>query len=238
MVIHKASSRGGADHGWLKTFHTFSFSEYYDPQRMNFGTLRVLNDDSIAAGAGFGRHPHRDMEIITIPLAGQVIHQDSEGNRGTISRGEIQVMSAGTGIFHSEFADPKEVTQLLQIWVYPKIFGVKPIYDQKKFPLEQRQNRFQLITSPDGRENSLPINQDAFFSLNEMSEGREFHYSPHMATNGVYVFVISGAVEINGQSLQSRDGMGIEESGRIQIRSLTHSELLVMEVPMHLPHRP
>lgn len=232
MIIHPAHSRGRADHGWLKSFHTFSFAEYYNPERVHFGALRVINDDSIAAGTGFGRHPHRDMEIITIPLKGSVIHEDSEGNKGVIGRGEVQVMSAGTGIFHSEFADPDLTTELFQIWVFPKQKNVKPRYDQRAYPLEERKDRFQLVVSPDGRENSLFIHQDAFFSLIEMTDNKEAVYTPHIKTNGAYLLVISGECEIDGQTLNTRDGIGIEHFQIITLKSKAGCEILIMEVPM------
>ena len=232
MIIHLADSRGKANHGWLQSWHTFSFADYYDPGRMQFGALRVINDDIIAPGKGFGRHPHRDMEIITIPLEGSLKHEDSLGSRGIISRGEVQVMSAGTGIFHSEFSDDLVLSKLLQIWVLPKKLGVVPRYDQKAFPLQQRKDAFQLIVSPDGRDESLTINQEAFFTMTEMSQGKILSYSPYVEKNGVYLFVISGSLLINGTKVHSRDGLGFEKSEVIKIEAVSHSEILLMEVPM------
>lgn len=233
MILHPADSRGKADHGWLQSCHTFCFANYYDPERTNFGALRVINDDIIAPGKGFGRHPHRDMEIITIPLEGSLKHEDSLGSQGIITRGEVQVMSAGTGIFHSEFSDALVVSKLLQIWVMPKKLGVTPRYDQKAFPLEQRKDTFQLIVSPDGRQGSLAINQEAFFSLAEISSGNILNYMPFETKNGIYFFVISGSLLINGIKVNPRDGLGLEVSEVIKIEALSHSEILLMEVPMN-----
>ena len=233
MIVHLADSRGMANHGWLQSAHTFSFADYYNPERMHFGALRVINDDTIEKGKGFGRHPHRDMEIITIPLEGSLKHEDSEGNIGVIARGEIQVMSAGTGIFHSEFSDPQITTKLLQIWVFPKLLSVKPRYDQKVFPLDERKDGFQLIVSPDGRKSSLAINQDAFFSIAEVSQNVCLHYSPYIATSGAYLFIISGTFEINGQVFHGRDGIGLESFKALSLKALNQtSEILVMELPM------
>jgi hypothetical protein len=236
MIIHLANTRGMANHGWLQSAHTFSFADYYNPDRMHFGALRVINDDTIEKGKGFGRHPHKDMEIITIPMEGSVKHEDSEGNIGVIERGEVQVMSAGTGIFHSEFSDPQLTTKLLQIWVFPKLLSIKPRYDQKVFLLDQRKDRFQLIVSPDGRDNSLAINQDAFFSIAEISQDESLHYSPYIATSGAYLFIISGTFEINGQVFHARDGIGFESLKTISLKALNaSSEILVMELPMLEP---
>ncbi len=233
MITHPADSRGLADHGWLQSAHTFSFADYYNPERMHFGALRVINDDVIAPGKGFGKHPHKDMEIITIPLEGSLKHEDSEGNVGVISPKEVQVMSAGTGIYHSEFSDPALTTKLLQIWVMPKKLNVKPRYDQKLFPLEDRKDHFQLVVSPDGRENSLAINQDAFFSIAVMSANVNLSYKPRIASNGAYLFIINGKFEIDGKTFTSRDGVGIESFNEISIKALNAAgEILVMEIPM------
>ena len=234
MITHYANTRGFADHGWLKSAHTFSFADYYNPERMHFGVLRVINDDVIAPGTGFGRHPHRDMEIITIPLEGSVIHEDSEGNKGVIKRGEIQVMSAGTGISHSEFSDEIEVTKLLQIWVFPKKLQVHPRYDQKKYSLAERKNKLQLIVSPDSRDQSLMINQDAFFSIGEFDDGRVFEYNSYKKNNGAYLFIISGSFEINGAIFNARDGIGMTQFDTLTLKSIGPSELLLMELPMVL----
>ena len=233
MITHLADSRGFADHGWLQSAHTFSFADYYHSERMHFGALRVINDDVIAAGKGFGRHPHRDMEIITIPLEGSLKHEDSEGNVGIINRGEVQVMSAGTGISHSEFSDPTLITKLLQIWVLPKKMGIKPRYEQKHFLLSERKNRFQLVVSPDGREGSLAINQDAFFSLAEIDADLGLVYRPTILSNGAYVFIISGSFLINGNTYKARDGIGFPVFNELSIKSLNGpGEVLIMEIPM------
>lgn len=232
MIIHLAASRGLVDHGWLQSAHTFSFADYYNPDRMHFGALRVINDDVIAPGKGFGKHPHKDMEIITIPLEGSLKHEDSEGNLGIISKREIQVMSAGTGIFHSEFSDPSLTTKLLQIWILPKKLGAKPRYDQKLFPANERVNHFQLVVSPDGRENSLAINQDAFFSIAEMDSNKCLEYKYKMNSNGAYFFIIDGTFEINGKQFNARDGIGFSTSEKRSVKSLSKGEILVMEVPM------
>jgi redox-sensitive bicupin YhaK (pirin superfamily) len=232
MIIHRADTRGLAEHGWLKSFHTFSFAEYYDPERMGFGALRVINDDSVSPGMGFGRHPHRDMEIISIPLEGGLEHTDSEGNHRVIQTGEVQVMSAGTGIFHSEFNHSKErPVKFLQIWVLPKKIGISPRYEQKRFPLEERRENFQLVVSPDGRGGSLAINQDAFFSLTHLSVGREVSYKKYLPGNGIYLFVISGEVELDGKLFGPRDGAAVKENEELLIKATSEAEVLLMEVP-------
>lgn len=233
MIIHPAKTRGHADHGWLKSYHTFSFADYYHPERMNFGALRVLNDDSVAPAMGFGRHPHRDMEIISLPLEGEVEHQDSEGNHSVIRKGEVQVMSAGTGILHSEFNPSKtEAAKFLQIWVLPKKLGIRPRYEQKRFSLEERREKFQLVVSPDGRDGSLAINQEAFFSLIYLRPESEVSYEKYLIKNGAYVFVISGEIEIDGQSFGPRDGMGIKDFEKLSLKASSEAEVLVMEVPV------
>ena len=233
MLIHPSNTRGMADHGWLKSRHTFSFAEYFDPERLGFGTLRVINDDSIAPGMGFGTHPHRDMEIITIPTAGALAHKDSEGNSSIIRKGEVQIMSAGTGIRHSEFnASDSEQSELLQIWVHPKVKNVKPRYEQKAFTHESRQNQFSLVVSPDGREGSVMINQDAFFSLAAMEEGVELTYQAKLPGHGDYLFILNGEISLNGMKLHARDGVGIEDLSRLELKALTQAEVLVMEVPL------
>lgn len=233
MLIHPSNTRGMADHGWLKSRHTFSFADYFNPERLGFGVLRVINDDSIAPGMGFGTHPHRDMEIITIPTAGALAHKDSEGNSSIIRKGEVQIMSAGTGIRHSEFnASDSEQSELLQIWVHPKVKNVKPRYEQKAFAHESRQNQFSLVVSPDGREGSVVINQDAFFSLADMEEGVELSYQPKLSGNGAYLFILSGEISLNGMKLNARDGVGIDDLSSVQLKALTAAEVLVMEIPL------
>ncbi len=232
-VIHRAKDRGSADHGWLKSFHTFSFANYHNPQMMGFGTLRVINDDTIEAGHGFGTHPHRDMEIISVPLEGALEHKDSMGNQFVIKKGEIQVMSAGTGITHSEYNHSKEeVAKLLQIWVLPKNKGIEPRYEQRAFAVEQRQNKFQLIVSGDGEGDSLKINQAAAFALANLQEGKSVAYKLKNAEHGVYLFVISGEVGVADEKLGSRDAIALTSVADVSVKALKEAEVLLMEVPM------
>lgn len=229
-VIHKANSRGHAKHGWLESFHTFSFAQYYDPNRMHFGALRVLNDDFIDAGQGFGTHPHRDMEIITIPLSGALQHADSTGRQENIRHGEVQIMSAGTGIAHSEMnASKEQPVTLLQIWVLPKKLGVAPRYEQRAFPAEERKNRFQTVVSPSGE--GLFIHQDAYFSLANIEKGQTLKYRSKQKNSGVYFFVMEGSVSIAQNQLDRRDAIGLQEE-EVQIETLKDTELLAIEVPL------
>ena len=231
--IHKSNSRGKADHGWLKANHTFSFASYMNPERMNFGVLRVINDDEIAPKMGFGTHPHNNMEIITVPIKGALRHKDSMGNEYVIRAGEVQVMSAGTGITHSEYSDMEnEITNLLQIWVMPKKQNIKPRYDQKDYSGEPIKNHLKLVVSPDGREDSHEINQDAYFSLGEFDQDQELLYKLNNNKNGVYAFLIEGTSSINGQELSKRDGVGIEDIDQLDIKVTKGSKILIMEVPM------
>lgn len=232
MIIHPSETRGVANHGWLNSHHTFSFADYYNPERMGFGALRVINDDSVMAGAGFGRHPHRDMEIISIPLEGALAHRDSEGNSSVIKKGEVQIMSAGTGIFHSEMnASTTDPVKFLQIWVMPKLLGVKPRYEQKSFLTEERKNKIATVVSPDGRNGSITINQDAFFSLVNLDQGKSVTYHRQHSGNGVYIFIISGELEIEGKTFKARDGIGLAQFEAVDLKSLTDAEVLLMEVP-------
>jgi quercetin 2,3-dioxygenase len=235
IVIHRASTRGNADHGWLKTNHTFSFANYYNPDRMNFGALRVINDDRIAAKQGFPTHPHDNMEIITIPLTGAVEHKDSMGNSGVIRHGEVQVMSAGTGIQHSEYnhLDSEDLT-LLQIWVFPNKAAVTPRYDQIQLPQSKR-NQLQQILSPYPDDAGVWIHQSAWFHLGRIDKGFKTKHRINLpATNGVYAFVIEGNVTINGQVLNQRDGMGIWDVSALDIKADSNAYLLLMEVPVKL----
>lgn len=232
-IIHKASTRGYADHGWLKTNHTFSFANYYNNERVHFGMLRVLNDDWIEGGMGFGTHPHDNMEIITIPLSGGLAHKDSMGNSSIIQHGEVQVMSAGTGITHSEFnAHETEPVSLLQIWVYPNQKEVKPRYDQIKLELSDRKNKLQQILSPNPDDAGVWIYQNAWFHLADMDNGIELQYPLKQNGNGVYAFIIKGDVTINGESLSERDGMGIWDIEKLDMKANSQAEILLMEVPM------
>lgn len=233
MIIHENQTRGLADHGWLKSRHTFSFADYYNPQRMNFGVLRVLNDDQIAGGTGFGTHSHRDMEIISIPISGSLEHRDNQGHHQIISQGEVQVMSAGTGIAHSEYnASPSQIAQFLQIWIIPKKMNVAPRYDQKKFEIQDRKKDFQMVVSPNGELGSLMIHQDAYFFLGSPDEGQVWNYQKKMKSNGIYLFLISGEIKVNGHALKSRDAVGLIEEQVIQIEVVQAAEILLMEVPL------
>lgn len=234
-VLHKANTRGNANHGWLNANHSFSFANYYNPERMNFGVLRVLNDDQIAPGRGFGTHPHDNMEIITIPLSGQVEHKDSMGNSGFISPGEVQVMSAGTGVQHSEFNKNKDQDlKLLQIWVFPNKQQVTPRYDQQRIDTTPSKNGFKQILSPNANDAGVWIHQNAWFHMGEMNANETFTYNLNDSRNGVYAFLIEGNATIENEVLAQRDGMGIWDSTEINIKSNAKSKILLMEVPMQL----
>ncbi len=234
-VFHPANSRGDANHGWLQSKHTFSFANYYNPDRMHFGVLRVLNDDTVASGMGFGTHPHDNMEIISIPLEGDLEHKDSMGNTQVIKNGDIQVMSAGTGIYHSEFNRNKNnLVKFLQIWVFPNKRDVTPRYDQITLNQEDRQNRFQQILSPSADDEGVWIQQDAWFHLGKFEKNKTTNYSFKKESNGVYVFVLSGKLEVNGQLLNNRDGFGVWNSKSIEFKFNEDSEVLLMEVPMNV----
>lgn len=231
-IIHKASTRGHADHGWLNSYHTFSFANYYEPERIHFGLLRVLNDDTVAPGMGFGRHPHDNMEIVSIPLSGSLEHQDSMGNKTVITSGEVQIMSAGTGVSHSEYNHSKtEEVKFLQIWVFPKERGIKPRYDQKKFDEEQKKNKLLTVISPDDN-NAMWINQDAYFSLGSLDKDTTVDYTVKKNGNGVYVFVLEGEIEAAGEKLGKRDGLGVTETDRFSVKANDKAEVLIIEVPM------
>ena len=233
-IIHKAETRGHANHGWLNTHHTFSFANYYNPERVHFGALRVLNDDWIAGGEGFGKHPHDNMEIITIPLKGAVEHQDSMGNMGVINAGEIQVMSAGTGIFHSEYnANKDKELELLQIWVFSDKKNVTPRYQQMSLADLQKPNELYQILSPNPDDAGVWIHQQAWFRLGDLSAGKSVNYKLHKKESGVYVFVIEGEASIADKTLKRRDGLGIWETDEFQIVSSTDSKILIMEIPMN-----
>jgi len=233
-VLHKADSRGHADHGWLNAWHSFSFAGYHDPSRVHFGVLRVLNDDTIAGGMGFGTHPHDNMEIITIPLSGQLEHRDSMGNTGIISKGEVQVMSAGTGIQHSEKnKNSNEPLKLLQIWVFPDKRNVEPRYDQKAFDISASKNNLLTVVSPMGEKEGLNIHQNAWFTLGKLDKDFSTTYELKDKQNGVYAFVIDGSVTINGEKLDRRDAAGISETDKLEIKADSEAELLLMEIPMN-----
>lgn len=232
-LIHKSNSRGHANHGWLESHHTFSFASYYDPERIHFGALRVLNDDKVAAGMGFGKHPHDNMEIISIPLFGDLAHEDSMGNNSVIKENDVQVMSAGTGIVHSEFNHNKDKqTEFLQIWVFPNKQNVAPRYGQKTFDPAERKNNFQLIVSPNAEELDTWIHQDAWFHLADFDEGFSKDYQLNKAGNGLYLFVLEGKLSVAGETLNTRDAIGLTDFETVNITAENHAKFLLMEVPM------
>lgn len=234
-VLHQADTRGIADLGWLNSHHTFSFSHYYNPERMNFGVLRVLNDDTVAAGMGFGTHPHQNMEIISIPLEGDLEHQDSMGNKTVIKNGDIQVMSAGTGIQHSEYNKNKETqVKFLQIWVIPNQQNVTPRYDQITLNPADRKNKLQQILSPNPEDEGVWIHQDAWFHLGQFDKDVIATYKLKKEGNGLYIFVLKGSLAIDGQKLDTRDGFGIWNFNELEIKATSDAEFLLMEVPMTL----
>ena len=233
-IFHKASERGSANHGWLNAKHSFSFANYYNPQKIHFGKLRVLNDDIVQASKGFGLHPHEDMEIITIPLSGALKHTDNMGHEEVISTGEVQVMSAGTGVWHSEFnASDKEPINLFQIWIFTDKKGHQPRYDQKLFSEKKRINNWQLLVSPNGKNESLWIHQNAFISVIDAQNIESINYPLNDPNNGVYFMLIEGETQILNHKLEKRDALGISEiDGSIGISFLNDSKLLAIEVPM------
>ena len=231
-IIHKAESRGYADHGWLRSYHTFSFASYQNSERMNFGMLRVLNDDVVQPEMGFGTHPHRNMEIISIPISGALSHTDSIGNKRSIEVGEVQVMSAGTGLKHSEFNDSKiDAVNFLQLWIIPEIENITPYYNQKIFEALERKNKFQVLVSPNDKQvvGSLPINQQGYISMIDLDKGFETAYD---LKNGAYFFLIEGEVLIEDENLKRRDAIGIIEKNKVNIKANKSSKLLVIDVPM------
>lgn len=232
-TIHKAASRGFANHGWLKSFHTFSFANYFNPERMNFGMLRVLNDDIVQPKMGFGTHPHKNMEIISIPISGALSHKDSMNNQRSIEVGEVQVMSAGTGLTHSEFNDSKTTeTNFLQLWIIPEKNEVTPYYNQKKFEEIERKNKFQTLVSPKDKqvEGSLPINQQGYISMIDLENNFEIEYD---LKNSAYFFLIDGEVSIADEILNNRDAIGIEDVEKVSVKALKKSKLLVIDVPLN-----
>jgi len=233
--VHKADTRGYVNHGWLKAKHSFSFASYYDESRIHFGTLRVLNDDIVEPAMGFGTHPHDNMEIVTIPLLGALEHKDFMGHIEVLTPGEIQIMSAGSGLRHSEYNHSEsEPVNLLQIWVLPKEKDIEPRYNQRVFDDEGKKNKFQTLVSPDKENNdTMWINQNAYFSLAKIDSGKEINYSVNSKGNGVYVFIIEGDVTIDGQSFERRDGIGIEDAEMISINAVKESYVLAIEVPMN-----
>lgn len=232
-IYHAADSRGDANHGWLKSKHTFSFANYHDPERMGFGALRVINDDFVIGGQGFGKHSHRDMEIISIPLSGKLGHGDNIGNNGIIETGEIQVMSAGTGITHSEMnGDDKEEVKFLQIWVIPNKMNVEPRYQQVRMDDILKPNEFNQVLSPNADDAGVWIHQDAWFSMGDFDKGITQTYELKNSNNGVYVFVISGKVVVNDNTLDTRDGLGVWDTKNFTMDVIDDAKVLLMEVPM------
>lgn len=233
FVLHKSDTRGGVDLGWLKSRHTFSFSHYHDPERVHFGALRVLNDDIVSEGKGFGTHPHQNMEIISIPLEGDLEHKDSMGNTTVIKKGDIQVMSAGTGVYHSEYnRNPDQEVKFLQIWIFPNKKNVQPRYDQITLDLKDRRNTLQQVLSPNADDAGVWIHQDAWFHIAHMDASTDLNYKIKKSGNGVYAFVIKGNVSINEHKLNDRDGLGIWDFTELSLHSESETEILLMEVPM------
>lgn len=232
-VLHKAATRGHANHGWLDSWHTFSFAGYYDPTRIHFGALRVLNDDTVAGGMGFGKHPHDNMEIISIPLEGDLEHSDNMGNTTVIRKGDVQIMSAGTGVVHSEKnKNNDQPVKFLQIWVFPNQQNVQPRYDQKTFTDADKQNKLVTIVSPIGESDGVNIHQNAWFSLGKLDKDTRINYQIKRDGNGVYAFVLEGDVVINDIVLSRRDGLGISDTNALQIKADSHAEILLMDIPM------
>src|SRR5215471_11615117 len=234
LTLHKANTRGHANHGWLDSYHTFSFAGYYDPQRIHFGALRVLNDDTVAGGMGFGAHPHDNMEIISIPTSGDLEHRDNMGNVQVIKQGDVQVMSAGTGIQHAEKnKNPEKAVKFFQIWVFPNEQNVQPRYDQKTFAEADKHNKLVTVVSPlETEDGGVQVHQAAWFSLGNLDKDFSTTYSLKNKENGVYAFVIEGDVTINGQKLNRRDGLGITETDNLEIKADNAAQLLLMEVPV------
>ena len=232
-ILHLANERGHADHGWLNAHHSFSFANWYDPSKINFGMLRVLNDDIVAQEQGFGMHPHNDMEIVTIILKGALQHRDNMGNGSVIKPGDVQVMSAGTGVTHSEFnPSPNEAVSLFQLWIFPKENGIKPRYDQKTFDPSERVNKIQTLASGFKTNGELYIHQDAAISLSSLEKDKSVEYNMRKTGNGAYIMVVEGSVEIAGEKLGLRDAIGVTDIMDFQIRALSNAEILIIDVPM------
>ncbi len=232
-ILHKAETRGYANHGWLNSHHSFSFASYQNPERMHFGVLRVLNDDVVSEAKGFGTHPHRNMEIISIPLEGDLQHMDNMGNSTVIKQGDVQVMSAGTGIQHSEFNKNKDrPVKFLQIWIIPNKIDVEPRYDQISLRDIEKKNALYQILSPNPEDQGVWLHQDAWFHLGDFETGSKATYTLKKKGNGIYLFVLEGEVEINNQLLSKRDGYGIWDVDQFDFKSMGTSKVLLMEVPM------
>ena len=233
-ILQKATDRGSADHGWLKTKFYFSFADYHNPEKIHFGLLRVLNDDIVAGGGGFPMHPHDNMEIVTIPFTGALQHKDSTGGNGIIQSGDVQIMSAGTGVRHSEFnASPTEAVNLFQIWVFPKKRDITPRYDQRNFSINDRINKWQFVVSPNEADNGLWINQDARFALTKLEAGKALTYTNAFKGNGVYLVVINGSAKVGDVQLSKRDALGIYDTDSFIVTANEDTELLAVEIPMN-----
>ena len=231
--IHRSDSRGLANYGWLNSRHTYSFSNYRDPNRMGFGKLRVINDDSVNPSMGFGTHPHENMEIISIPLSGCLRHEDSMGNQHIISTGEVQIMSAGTGLTHSEYNNSDvDQADFLQIWILPKNRDIRPRYEQNRFDPAKSRNQFQTIVSPDGEGESISINQDAYFALIDIDKDRSVSYQLHNSNNGIYLFVILGSVLFDEHCLEERDGVEVSNISNVDLLAATDTQVLCIETPI------
>lgn len=232
-VIHKANTRGFSDLGWLQSYHTFNFGTYYDHDRKNFGVLRVLNDDTVAPGKGFPTHGHTNMEIISIPLEGSLEHSDNMGNKTLISHGDIQIMSAGTGIYHSEYnKNPDREMKFLQIWIMPSKRNIAPRYDQMRLNQGNKKNILQQIVSPDPDDEGIWINQNAWFHIGNFDNDHSSVYDFKSIENGLYVYVLKGEADISGNILCERDGMSIWDTTNVKIKAMSKAELLLMEIPL------
>lgn len=235
-TLHKANTRGKADHGWLKSHHSFSFASYHNPQRMGFGKLRVLNDDIVQPKMGFGTHPHQNMEIISIPLSGALTHKDSMDNKRAITTGEVQVMSAGTGLQHSEFNDSKtDEVKFLQLWIQPEEYNVTPRYEQKEFDQKKRENKFQIVVAPKNNiiDDALWIHQQAYISIGNFDAQQTINFKLQDASHGIYVFLLEGEVAIGNETLVDKDALGIWDTEMVTINIHKDSKILIVEVPMN-----
>ena len=232
-IFYPASERGHVKFGWLDSHHSFSFGNWHDPEKVHFGALRVLNDDIVKGGGGFDTHSHDNMEIVSIPIKGAIAHKDSTGTEGIVYSGDVQIMSAGSGIKHSEYnASHYDPANFLQIWIFPKQQNIKPRYDQRTFDQTQRKDKWQVVVSPNAAEGGVWINQDARMALTRLDAGKDISYKPEFEGNGVYLFVLEGEVEVDGKKLEKRDAIGISEIKDFSIHALTGAELLAIEVPM------
>ena len=235
-IVHKSNTRGLANHGWLKSFHTFSFGSYQNPERMSFGALRVLNDDVVQPKMGFGTHPHQNMEIISIPLTGALSHKDSMGNKRAIEVGEVQVMSAGTGLTHSEFNDSKtDEVNFLQLWIIPEENGVIPNYEQRDFDAGKQKNSLQAVVAPKDKleGDALPISQQAYIYKTDLDRGHSITLNSKSNNHGFYVFIVDGGIETSGHILGKRDAIGVWEAEHLDIIAKENSEIIIVEVPMN-----